>query len=165
MASSGLDMCCYSHCGHCSHFICNSQWMNFLFIFFVGLEIITFFFVYIPELPNWLLSENRPNDAKKNHCKSCVVGLLSMPMMFTKNFKSFQITARRAVKQRLNDRIKILRHKITTKAFVLVMSLNFLMEISLAVIWRPYIFQINQSIWNTMGCKFHSNNPKFNMIC
>ena len=40
------------------------------------------------------------------------------------------------------DKIKELKHKRNLKPFILVMSLNVLLEFSGAICWRPYIIQV-----------------------
>lgn len=108
----------------------------------------------IPESPNWLLSKDRPNDAKKS--LQWLRGWVK-PVQVQDEFEKLQNhiqlvnACESCAKQRIAcqhptaticDKIIELKRKRNLKPFILVMTLNVLLEFSGAICWRPYIIQV-----------------------
>lgn len=108
----------------------------------------------IPESPLWLMSKNRPEEAKKS--LQCLRGGVSVESI-QKEFSELQTysEASRActpcAKQSIKcnhpkatfwERIKELTRKCTLKPFILIVSLQFFLEFSGIMVWMPYIIPV-----------------------
>lgn len=108
----------------------------------------------IPESPNWLLSKQRPNDAQKS--LQWLRGWVQ-PAAVQQEFEKLQthielVNACSSCAQlrtpcphpaaTICDKLKELKQKRNLNPFILVMSLNVLLEFSGAICLRPYIIQV-----------------------
>lgn len=104
------------------------------------------------------MSKNRPKDAQRS--LQWLRGWVSEPAAVQDEFEKLQNhiqlvdACSSCAKQRIAcqhpaaticDKIKALKQKRNLKPFILVMSLNVLLEFSGAICWRPYINQVIQS--------------------
>lgn len=105
----------------------------------------------IPETPNWLLSKNRPNDAQKS--LQWFRGWVSADVVhdeFTKLQNSTACVSCAAHSMHCEhskhvtfcDKMKELKQSRVLKPLILVIAMQFLMELNAVHIWRPYIIQV-----------------------
>lgn len=113
-----------------------------------------FLLLKIPESPNWLLSKKRPKDAQQSlQWLRGWVGPAAVQDEFEKLQTHIELVnaCPACAKEKIPcphpaatvcDKLKELKQKRNLNPFILVMTLNVLLEFSGAICWRPYIIQV-----------------------
>lgn len=112
----------------------------------------------VPESPHWLLSKDRPNDAKKSLQwlrgwvpQSAIHNEFTELQAFSRVSNACTECSKRSINcvhptPSFWMKIKELRRKRNAKPFALCFGLYFLYQFSLVTVWQPYIIQVLKSL-------------------